>query len=258
MATEERSSSEGVSTMVWNNNTGTKSMGRNNHGTRDSDDSFEKMEIDTESSEKMNENKDTSGATTTDFEDSSNSDDDDLVTFGDLRSRATLSSCVKRVGDIGHGVTKSRDHSVGNDNPGDNHCVFVEDDGEEFDDNEMDEESGSECDSESELIDLLNDNDSHDDGGNQKSKIRVREIKWGDLPNFINGLCHEVHHQRIVHAQNTLNALKRKLQAIKMGVSRPSLALHTTTSQEVIDTLGKLSEERYVHYVYDIPTDLQF
>jgi len=80
----------------------------------------------------------------------------------------------------------------------------------------MDKDSGSECDSENELIDLLNDDNSHDDGGSQTSRISVREIEWGDLPKFINWLCREVHHQMIVHAQSTLNALKRQLQVTKM------------------------------------------
>ena len=77
----------------------------------------------------------------------------------------------------------------------------------------------------------------------------MRELNWGDLPNFINELCNEIHNQRIVHVQNALNAMKRKLQATKRGVSRTSSLQASKMSQELIETLTKLSEERCVEYI---------
>jgi hypothetical protein len=216
-----------------------------NQTTRKGIDSDQTMEVNTNTNnqeefyETTKMSGDVSGAPTFDNELGNSSDDDDLVTFGDLRNQATLSS------DVAVGRNAAQDDSV------DELLTPREfsDDDDELNDEENDGGSGSECyDSPNQPIELLDCGDDFDGGASERG-IRVRELNWGDLPNFINELCNEIHNQRIVHVQNALNAMKRKLQATKRGVSRTSSLQASKMSQELIETLTKLSEERCVEYI---------
>ncbi len=242
----------GDANMVHRQESNTKSKERRMNVIRRDADSEEWTET-------TNERKNIPGAATTfDFERDSSSDDDDLVTFCDLRSRAMFiggrnpndrssdsnyNLCVDK-----NSLPSSVDESSNQDGA-DEELLTPR----EFNDDKNEGDSGSErYDFAREPTYLLDDDDSSGDEGKSTrlNSTIVRDLNWGDLPNFINELCHEVHSRRIVHVQNTLSALKRKLRATMMGVSRSSSSLHkTATSQEMLDTLVKLSEERYEVFV---------
>ncbi|KAL3791298.1 hypothetical protein ACHAW5_006330 [Stephanodiscus triporus] len=183
------------------------------------------------------------------FESDSSSTDDGMDTFADLRARATLSSTSSATADVDVNVVDVKApgddiDSGGNDGSDDNQGDYLltpveESDGEKSDDYLLTpREEYSEEDVGYEMIESDNE---------EKCKFKVREMEWGDLPNFIEELCAQVRDERISHVQNKLNELRWRLHAVKKRLSSRSPSLLTTTSattsEEMMDALDKLSEE---------------
>jgi len=89
----------------------------------------------------------------------------------------------------------------------------------------------------------FNDNGGANVEGTSSQGMKLKDMKWRDLPKLIRDLCAQVEDERIRRVQDKVSKLKRRLELVRKKGRAPTRLALLPTTRDMMDELEHLSKE---------------